>query len=314
MGKQTEIVSHKEETGVFEARAEGGGPLRKAPLRLALFTDLHYNGFAPLSAALTNHFIRKNVGRLRPNLMAVLGDIAIRPDNRERTRAFTRLMDSFGFPWTAVLGNHEGEDDLDLPRREVIEYYKASGHFLGETELPGVTGYGNQAIAVLDEEGRAAQLLYFLDSGCGRKGHSYIQPDQLDWMARVHGLYAGTPGMVFLHIPLRQYQAAYEAWQRGEATLLHGAWHEKICPAGTEEQSEAIVARARDLGVWAFVCGHDHYNNFDILWQGMRYIYAQAGGYSLRVFGVGLPFRKVRGCTVLDIYPGGRVELTQNFN
>ncbi|MDR2687210.1 MAG: metallophosphoesterase, partial [Oscillospiraceae bacterium] len=293
------------ENGVFELRAEG-------PLRLALFTDLHYNGFAPFSAALTNRLMRKNVRKLSPGLVAVLGDTAIKPDNRGRTRAFVRVMDGFGIPWTAVLGNHEGEHGRDLPRREVIEYYKASGNFLGGAELPGVEGYGNQAIAVTNAGGRAAQLLYFLDSGGGRKGHGHIQPGQLDWMARAASDYPGAPGILFLHVPIEQYQDAYEAWQRGGAALLHGALHEKICPGGTREQGGALLARAKALGVRAIVCGHDHLNNFDILWQGMRYIYAQSSGYSLRVYGV--PPWRLRGCTTLDIHPDGRVELTQHRN
>jgi len=295
------------EAGIFELRMQ-----ESRPLRLALFTDLHYNGVAPCSAALTNYFMRRQVKKRRPGLIAVLGDTAILPDNRERTRAFVRTMDGFGIPWTAVLGNHEGEHDEDLPRREVIEYYKASDRFLGNVELPGVTGYGNQAIAIINEDGRAAQLLYFLDSGGGRKGHGHIQPGQLDWMARMAENYSDTPGMVFLHVPIQQYQDACEAWQRGEAQLLHGAWHEKVCPGGTREQGEALLERAKQLGVWAIVCGHEHYNNFDILWQGMRYVYAQSGGYSFRVYGV--PLHRVRGCTALDIHSNGEVELTQHFN
>jgi 3',5'-cyclic AMP phosphodiesterase CpdA len=294
--------------GVFEIRMRHGGPLR-----LALFTDLHFNGVAPFSAALTKFHVRRNVKRLKPDLVAVLGDTAIKPDNRGRTRAFTRCMDSLGVPWTAVLGNHEGEAARELPRREVIEYYAASGHFMGNAELPGVSGYGNQAIAVTDENGGAVHLLYFLDSGGGRTSHGFVQPDQLGWMRRVAAEYPGAPGVVFLHIPLMQYQEAYDAWRRGGATLLRGHRYEKIClSAGSRERSDALLALARELGVWAFVCGHDHYNNFDILWQGMRYIYAQSGGYSLRVYGI--PFRRVRGCTTLDIRPGGLVEVGQHFN
>jgi len=295
------------DTGLFELHMQDS-----KPLRLALFTDLHYNGFAPCSAALTNFYMRKHVRKLKPGLAAVLGDTAIRPDNRSRTRAFAHTMDSFHIPWTAILGNHEGEDDKDLPRREVIEYYQASERFLGSAALPGVTGFGNQAIAVINEGGKAAQLLYFLDSGGGRKGHGHIQPDQLDWMTRVHQAYPGSPGIVFLHVPIQQYQDAYEAYQTGEAALLHGALHEKICPGGTREQGEALLSRAKELGVWAIVCGHDHLNSFDILWRGMRYIYAQASGYSLRVYGV--PPHRLRGCTALEIHPDGRVELTQHLN
>ena len=293
--------------GIFELHMRDGGPFR-----LALFTDLHYNGAAPFSAALTNFYMRRNIQKLEPGFIAVLGDTAIKPDNRERTRAFVRVMDSFDIPWTAVLGNHEGEHDQDLPRREVIEYYGESPRFLGNVELPGVTGYGNQAIAIINENNQAAQLLYFLDSGGGRKGHGHVQPDQLDWMARAASLYPGTPGMVFLHVPIQQYQDAYEAHLKGEAQLLHGALHEKICPGGTREQGEALLARAKALDIWAIICGHDHYNSFDIAWQGMRYIYAQGSGYSLRVYGV--PLWRVRGCTAIDIHPDGRAQLTQHFN
>ena len=293
--------------GIFEIRMQ-----ENRPLRLALFTDLHYNGVAPCSAALTNFYMRRNVRRLKPDLVAVLGDTAIKPDNRKRTRAFVRTMDSFGIPWTAILGNHEGEDDGDLPRREVIEYYTASPHFLGSAQLPGVTGCGNQAIAVMNGDGKPAQLLYFLDSGGGRRGHDHIQPDQLDWMARAASDYPGTPGIIFLHVPIQQYRDAYEAYQQGEAELLHGGLHEKICPGGTREQGEVLLKRAQALGVWAIICGHDHYNNFDISWRGTRYIYAQASGYSLRVYGI--PLHRVRGCTALDIHPDGRVALTQRLN
>ncbi|MCL2495534.1 MAG: metallophosphoesterase [Oscillospiraceae bacterium] len=293
--------------GIFELRMSGGGPLR-----LALFTDLHYNGEAPLSAALTNFFMRRNVRRLEPDLVAVLGDTAIVPDNRKRTRAFVNTMDGMGVPWTAVLGNHEGEHERDLPRREVIEYYQESERFLGNAELPGVTGSGNQAIAVINEEGKAAQLLYFLDSGGGRRGHGHIQPDQLDWLARAASKYPDTPGVVFFHVPIQQYQDALEAWEKGEAQLLHGASHEKICPGGTRAQGGALLERARALGIWAIVCGHDHYNSFDILWRGMRYVYAQGSGYSFRVYGI--PLHRVRGCTALDIFPDGRVEVGQWFN
>ena len=307
MGAQTKLLAHDEETGVFELQMKPGGPLR-----LAVFTDLHLDGLDPLGMLQTTHWLRKNVKALRPDMIAVLGDTVLCPLNHLRTRCFVKLMDSFGLPWTAVLGNHEGEAALDLQRRDVLRYYKESGLFLGEVGLPGVTGYGNQAVAVRNDAGECAQLLYFLDSGGGKKGHSYIQPDQLSWLGRAGAPYAGAPGMIFMHIPAYQYRAAYEALQSGQAQLLRGGLREGVCTEGTPEQSEALVARAKELGVWAFVCGHDHANDFDISYQGMRYIYAQSGGYSRACYDG--RSRGVRGCTVFVILPDGSVESEQNFN
>ena len=178
-------------------------------------------------------------------------------------------------------------------------------------ELPGVSGHGNQAIAIINENGTPAQLLYFLDGGGGR-GHDYVQEDQLDWMRRVSARYPGTPGMVFTHVPVFQYRDACDALESGGAELLQGAWSERICTMGAREQSDALVACAKEIGVRAFVSGHDHSNNFDILWQGMHYIYAQSGGYSWICYDK--RSRGVRGCTVFAVQPDGSVEMEQHFN
>ena len=307
MGARTRVLPQAAETGVFQLQMPTG-----VPLRLAVFTDLHFDGYAPLGTLRAKLRLRVNVRALRPDLLAVLGDTALCPYNKGRTRAFVRLMDSFGLPWTAVLGNHEGEGPRDVPRRDVVALYKQSPRYLGNVELPGVTGYGNQAIAVLDADGAPAQMLYFLDSGGGKTGHDYIQQDQLDWLARAAGEYPGVPGMIFLHIPTWQYKDAYEALETGGAALLRGDLREAVCTAGAREQSDALVALAKELGVWAFVCGHDHANNFDISCQGMRYIYAQSGGYSLLCYDQ--RSKGVQGCTVFVIHPDGSVDVEQNFN
>jgi len=294
-----------DENSVFQLQMKEGGPLR-----LAVFTDLHLDGLDPIGMVQAAWHLRKNVQELRPDLVAILGDNVLCPFNHLRTWSFTRLMDSFGLPWTAVLGNHEGENKLCLQRRDVLKYYKRSQHFLGETELPGVTGTGNQAIVVLNAQGQAVQVLYFLDSG--GVTHDYVQADQLGWLTRAAGGYPGVPGMVFMHIPAWQYREAYEALESGEAELLRGQRGERVCTGGTEEQSAALVARAGEAGVRAFVSGHDHANNFDISYRGMRYIYAQSGGYSRICFDE--RSKDIRGCTVFVIDPGGAVEVEQNFN
>ena len=291
--------------GIFELRMP---PDR--PLHLAVFTDQHMDGRDPLGMLRTRRHMRALVEELRPDMLAVLGDTALNPFNRGRTRAFVRLMDSFGLPWTAVLGNHEGEQPHELPRRKVIDCYKRSPRFMGSVELPDVTGHGNQAVAVLGGDGRAAQLLYFLDSG-GGSAHRYIQPDQLDWLARAAGAYPGTPGVLFMHVPAWQYQQAYDALESGEATLLQGRRREAICVDGDPGQSEALAARAKELGIWAFVCGHDHSNNFDILWLGTRYIYAHYASYS-RIFS-DKHLRGTRGCTLFVVGPEGRTEVEQHL-
>ncbi|MDR1465544.1 MAG: metallophosphoesterase [Oscillospiraceae bacterium] len=301
-----QVLSRDPETGAIRIQKNGGGALR-----LAVFTDLHFDGFDPVGMLQTKHWLRCQTEALRPDLIAVLGDTALCPYNRGRTQRFAALMESLGVPWTAVLGNHEGEGKRVLTRRDTVACYQTSARFLGYAELPGVTGYGNQMLEIVGPDGRPMQRLWFMDSGGGRQGHSYVQKDQTDWLRRTAA--DGTvPGMVFLHVPLHQYQAAYEALARGEAELIRGQWRESVCLGGGPDQSDALVEAARAAGVWAFVCGHDHSNDFDLFYQGMHYIYTQSGGYSRLCYDA--RSRGVRGCTVYEIETDGRVTVRQNRN
>ncbi|MDR2753605.1 MAG: metallophosphoesterase [Oscillospiraceae bacterium] len=279
-------------------------PMQKK-FRLAVFTDLHIDGLDLPGTWKAKQHLRQHVRALQPGLAVVLGDTALCWGNHLRTRGFVRMMDALATPWTAVLGNHEGESRLEVSRRNVLRAYQASRHFLGNCELPGVAGYGNQCI-VLSHQSRPVQLLFFLDSG-GKGGHDYVQPSQLDWMTRTAARYPGTPGMVFLHVPPWQFKAAQEALHTGTAQLLDGALRESVCTAGTQAQSDALVATCKTLGVWAIVAGHDHANDFDIAWQGMRYIYAQSGGYSRICYDA--RSQGVRGCTVFVFDNHGVVQI-----
>jgi len=291
-----------EALGVFELNAMGDA------FRLAVFTDLHHDIFDPAGAIRAKKDLRRHARNLRPDMLAVLGDTALTTFNKGRTRAFVRLMDSFGLPWTAVLGNHEGERAFEVPRRDVVKMYGASKTFLGKAEIPGVTGCGNQAVVVV-RDGSPWQILYFLDSGGGRRGHDHIRQSQLDWMGEVHGLYPGTPGTVFMHVPPYAYQEAYEALSRGEAALFGGALRERV-KSGGRAQSAALLAKAGELSVRAFVSGHDHANDFEILWRGMRYIYARCGGYTW--CGYDERAKDARGCSVLVYRPDGGMALERH--
>jgi hypothetical protein len=286
------------------------------PLRLALFTDLHIDGRGMLSSAVTRHYLRGNIRALQPDLVALLGDSALCRNNGRRTRGMVELLDKSGVPWTAVLGNHEGENDKTIQRRDVLECYGASSLFVGKTELPGVSGFGNQLIEVCNAVGKPVQLLYFMDSG-GARSHSGIQADQIAWYKHtvrvMETLYGRVPSMIFMHIPVHGYQAALDALQAGEARLLRGECREPVCLSGSKEQSDALEAAAREYGsTWAFVCGHDHSNDFCIEHKGLQYIYAQSGGYSARCYDC--RSRGVRGSTVFAFDGDGGVTVEQNRN
>ncbi|MDR3313025.1 MAG: metallophosphoesterase [Oscillospiraceae bacterium] len=276
--------------------------------RLALFTDLHIDMFDRVGAALTRRQLRAHVRNLKPDLVALLGDSALNPYNKGRTRRMVKLLDQLGVPWTAVLGNHEGDHALAVPRDQVIGYYKASRHFYGNDALPGVSGWGNQCFRV-ELSGKPVQLLCFLDSGGGRCNDG-IQPDQLDFFTRAAS--PPLPAMLFFHVPPPQYQTALAAVETGQAKLVRGKRREPICTGGSEAQGEALIAAAKAGGAWAMVCGHDHSNDFDILYDGLHYVYAQSGGFSFKCYdkrSIG-----VRGCTNVVIQKDGEATLEQHHN
>jgi len=146
-------------------------------------------------------------------------------------------------------------------------------------------------IEIRRQDGELMQALFLLDSNDyipeGKLNeYDYIHEDQVAWyekqvkrLSKKEGY--TIPSMVFFHNPLQEYKEAYRLYQKGDpqVTYFYGGNGEKmIDKVCCSQYPSELFDKAVELGsTKAMFCGHDHYNNLSVEYQGIRLTY----GYSI---------------------------------
>ena len=147
--------------------------------------------------------------------------------------------------------------------------------------------------------------------------YDYIHDDQVNWYAdeveRMNEEAGHTvPSMLFFHIPLQQYRTAYELYEKSsdEVTYYFGENNEtaidKIC---CSDYPSKLFDTAKEIGGEAMFCGHDHYNNMSLEYQGVRLTYGMSIDY-LVMPGIGKQTAQ-RGGELITIHQDGSWDLWQ---
>lgn len=322
------LVSSDEQNGVFNIAKKNPDGSYNPDFKILCFTDIHIDGLNTRIQD-TYDWIRYNIEKQKPDFVAFLGDSALCYFNRTRTKEIADIMDAYGIYWTTVLGNHEGESRLELSREKTMELYSESEKCLVSVSVDGVNGFGNQIINIMSSDTQISQSLYFMDSG-GDKINSetkYIQKSQVDWYERTLTStlenYGDIKSMIFMHMPLHKYEDAWQAVENGETEPLWGERNERICCSESDEQDSFLFQKAKELGsTWAFVCGHDHVNDFAVMYEGIELIYNQASGYSCYDMYSKLKDSdptvteavRIQGCTVYTVHADGTVGIESIIN
>lgn len=238
----------------------------------------------------------------------------IRSGAREVWQKLTDVLDARGLPHTAILGNHDGEPFLSprVTNASAQEYHKmqnSPGANVSRSELmendstlpnslsqaspewlrPASSSY---VIDVLPRDGgRPFLTLFHLDTGGGGVRQN-IAPAQVAWfedeLAQHTRLHPTTPIIVFSHIPLHLYNAA---WRIGDC---FGVKSDGISPPldGTGDEILTRIAASSTL-VKAFFVGHDHCNDFCCRAEGLYLCYGRhsgAGGRQCAEYALGMRF------------------------
>jgi hypothetical protein len=154
---------------------------------------------------------------------------------------------------------------------------------LSEAGPENIPGVGNYLLNIQSHDRLdPAAVLYFLDSGsyaADGDGYAAISPDQIEWFRSIsprHDPGGGEdsrwsiPVLTFLHIPLPEFALA------GQAGSIRGFHLEPVqCPRANTGFFDA----ARSAGVIGIFAGHDHLNDFDAHWHGVRLCFGRATGY-----------------------------------
>ena len=323
-------IRYDAETGVYTLTAQSGD------FRILHLTDIHLGG--------SLYSYRKDIKALkacyaeieytRPDLVIVTGDLcfplgimSMSLNNSAPVYQFAAFMRNLGIPWAFTYGNHDTESLATLKKQELNEVYKSlsyetSGTLLYPYVQPEITGRNNQMIEVRNADGSLNTALFLIDSnaytGEGINVYDYIHDDQVAWYADQVKRLQNAEGeqissMAFFHIPLQQYRTAYELYESGsdEATYFFGENGEKmIDKVCCSDYPSSLFDRMLELGsTKAVFCGHDHYNNMSLEYQGIRLTYGMSIDY-LAMPGIENDTAQ-RGAELITLHPDSTWDLEQ---
>ena len=323
------MIEYDEESGVYTITAAG------EDFKILHLTDVHLGGslFSARQDIKALNACFALIENTHPDLVLVTGDLSfplgimsMSFNNSAPVYQFAAFMRNLGIPWAFTYGNHDTESLASMNKEELNDVfmtlsYKTSGTLLYPYSQPEVTGRSNQLIELRNADGRLNTALFLIDSnaytGEGINVYDYIHDDQVEWYAgEVERLNAEAgqtvPSMIFFHIPLQQYRTAYELYEAGsdEVTYFFGVNGEqmidKVC---CSDYPSSLFDRARELGCEAMFCGHDHYNNMSLEYEGVRLTYGMSIDY-LAMPGIENDTEQ-RGGELITILPDGSWQLEQ---
>ena len=268
--------------------------------------------------------VAKVIEDVDPDLITLSGDNAW---GTMTYLALIELVDSYGIPWGAVMGNHDGQGCMS-------EFWAAYHLSQAENSVfkfgPEGMGYGNYVINIT-ENGKIIHSIYMLDThnntdyeidGKTVNGYDHLWDNQMDWYKWcVEGTnaLAGSPvqSTVIMHIPVYEYYDAWHAVATGidEAngklgvieTYTDEAYGRRGEFGGHPPVNNGFFSLCKELGSTKdMIVGHDHDDDYSIVYQGIRLTYAVKTGYGCYYT------PDMLGATTLNIHSDGTTTIKQN--
>lgn len=306
-----EIISEAEDSITVRKKSNGD-------FKVLMFTDTHINGKkAKDNMAVT--YIVKHITEQKPDLVIFGGDNVSSGFNKNRTNEFAQLMENLGVYWAAVLGNHEGEGLFSVSREENVDIFSSYDYCLMRNGKDDIDGNGNYTINILNSDGTLKEVFFFMDSGSymtdeskaeygvTKDGEVYdgVKTSQVQWYKDKHDAitaeYGNFKSITVVHIPPFQAEKEYS-----ENDYLYGEKREGVCESGFD--SGLIDAMIEKGGAQAVYFGHDHVNDFGVMYENILLSYIQSSGYGS--YGMESKFDSpenewLQGCTMLNIKADG---------
>ena len=224
---------------------------------------------------------------------------------REVAQTIGKLLEPVtkrGIPFAVTFGNHDCQVGISN-QDQFYHIYKRLPNCIGE-QAEGIDGGGTCAIPIeaSDGSGRDVFELYLFDSGTDARegGYEAFDPKIIAWyrkqredLREKNGMYV--PSFVFQHIPMREYYEVLKRVDRGEkgavrAYRTHKNEYYKLgetCGAGDifleppsvpDVNTGEFEAFSECGEVLAVFVGHDHDNDYAVMWKNILLAYGRYTG------------------------------------
>lgn len=244
------------------------------------FADYDYRAFTAFDVEAK---VKALVASVKPDLITVSGDIVCTDSTYYSIRRITDLFESFGIPWAPMYGNHDNEGNCD--KNFLADVMMSAPNCVMSKGDPDM-GVGNYIINIAEENDDGS--LNVVESLVIMDCRAQNRQKQIEWFTwAADGINTLTDNSaeisVITHIPLAEYQYAYDAAWDSENNCwrddfnAYGKLYESICYDSNADGTpslDGLFAAMKESGTAKYVfCGHEHLNNFSIEYEGIRLTY-----------------------------------------
>ena len=280
-----------------------------ADFKILQLTDLHISA-SMLSVTrdkLAVDAVYDAVKSCEPDFIIVTGDLvypnlfrSLSVNNLNMAKIVGTLFEKMGVPWTFVYGNHDAESYAVGTKNELSDLFMSYDTCIFKKGLSNVDGQGNYVIELHNYDGTLSAGLVLMDSNSyvDNGDYDFIHENQMAWYEtavtalKARNSLESVETMVFCHIPLTEYTDAWDAvetlgLEAGESgttaedidvKYFWGTKGEKTC--SSYDQITTIFDTFKTNGTVAVFCGHDHVNNYSIMYDGIRLTYGMSIDYT----------------------------------
>lgn len=268
----------------------------KEDFKILQLTDLHLGIECDLRDQL--ELIKKDIRESEPDLIILTGDIfmyankdivrALISTVNDECRLLTEKREGRLTKFAYTFGNHDNQGDY--PRyfiNSVIQSYATEdGREIEDSryaafvdyEDDNIFGLTNYYIDIVDDRTKSPDTvdvkyrIHIIDSNTYHfMGLDYdydvIHEDQLLHAKKIYDTATADKdyiGMAFFHIPLVEYEEAYQQFLASGETTGEGKYQEKHLPG---YENNGAFDMLRSANIISYFCGHDHKNNGDIIYN-----------------------------------------------
>lgn len=252
----------------------------KGEFKIVQFTDVHFK-YGNQASDIALERIDEVLSAESPDLVVLTGDVIFSPPADKGLRTVLERVSAHNVPFVMTFGNHD--DEQGMSRSQLYDIARSvKGNIQpdrGDRQSPDYM----LTVKSSDGKGKDAAALYFFDSRSysPRKdveGYAWMTFEQVaDYRgcsAKLTEANGGTPlpSLAFFHIPLPEYnQAAAD-----EGAILIGTRMEKACAPALNTGMFTAMKEAGD--VMGMFVGHDHDNDYTVMWHGILLGYGRYTG------------------------------------
>lgn len=248
--------------------------------------------------------LTKTIEATKPDLILITGDLVYGEfdDNGKMFQSLIAKMESFGIPWAPVFGNHDNESAMGVDW-QCEQLVNAKHCLFKQREL---TGNGNYTVGI-KQNGELKRVFFMMDSnGCDahenslKNGHTTstvgFGQDQINWSinlaSQIRQAAPNTKLSFAFHVQIMAFKKAYAKYGfKNSDTISNPINVDKLSNKSDGDfgyigrdlksvwdQSFSLYNHMKNVGVDSILVGHEHCNSASVVYEGIRFQFAQKIG------------------------------------